>query len=331
VIKKGIHIILFVMCCKIALGQDPQFSQPYASALYLNPALTGDTKLNRVAMTFRNQWTAINNGYMTYMVSFDHYERKINAGFGGYILYDQSGSNGYRVTGLRLNYSYDARIDHWSGIKGGISVGYSLMNINQNDLLFADQIIRGGSVPSVETGLSDQTSYFDIGAGLLYYNKFVWAGVAVNHLSNPNISFNSQVDRLPLKFSVHTGISVWKKYGNWGKELSSINIAFNYKFQDKWDQMDIGAYYNYYPFVIGVWYRGIPLLKSYEPNYTNHESLILLVGLDYKNKFRVGYSYDFTISQLTMSSGGSHELTLVYEWPGNSKRTRKRRIACPKF
>ena len=96
--------------------------------------------------------------------------------------------DGYRVTALRLNYSYDVRIDHWSGIKGGISAGYSLMNINQNDLLFADQIIRGGSIPSVETGFSDQTSYFDIGAGLLYYNKFVWAGFAVNHLTNPNIS-----------------------------------------------------------------------------------------------------------------------------------------------
>ena len=320
-----------MLCCKIALGQDPQFSQPYASALYLNPALTGDTKLNRVAMTFRNQWTAINNGFKSYMLSFDHYERKINAGFGGYILYDQSGSNGYRVTGLRLNYSYDARIDRWSGIKGGISLGYSLMNINQNDLLFADQIIRGGAVPTVETGISDQESYFDVGAGLLYYNKFIWAGVSVNHLSNPNISFTSQVDRLAPKFSFHTGISVWKKYGSWGKELSSINIAFNYKFQDKWDQMDIGAYYNYHPFVVGVWYRGIPLLKSYEPNYTNHESLILLVGLDYKNKFRVGYSYDFTISQLTMSSGGSHELSLIFEWPGNSKRTRNRRIPCPKF
>jgi hypothetical protein len=85
------------------------------------------------------------------------------------------------------------------------------------------------------------------------------------------------------------------------------------------------------PLVFGLWYRGLPLIKSYSEGYSNHESVILLVGLDYKDRFRIGYSYDITISQLSMSSGGSHEISVIFEWPGYSKKSRLRRVACPKF
>lgn len=323
--------MILVVCSKIASGQDPQFSQPYASPLYLNPALTGDTRLNRVSITYRKQWAAIESGFNSYMASFDQYKKKINSGFGGYLLYDQTGMNGFRVTGVTLCYSYDVKIDRWSGIKGGLSLGYSYMNFNKSDLLFADQIIRDGAATSVEENINDHSSYFDMGVGAIYYSNIMWAGMAVSHLNSPNISVTGLTERLPIKYSIHGGAKLWAKRGNWGKELSSIHIVAHYKFQAKWDQLDIGTYLNLNPIVVGLWYRGIPVIKNYDSNYKNHESIILLVGLDYKEKFRIGYSYDITISQLSMSSGGSHEITLTYEWPGNSKKSRLRRVACPKF
>ena len=324
------HIALFLFCAKLLFAQDAQFSQPYAAPLYLNPAFTGDTKENRLSFSYRKQWAKIDNGFTSYIASFDHYKEKMNSGFGAYILYDQAGTSGYRVTGVNFSYSYDARINRWSGIKGGLSLGYSFVKFNENDLLFADQIISGSN-QSIESNLVNQKSYLDMGAGFLYYNKFVWLGVAVNHLNMPNISMMDQIERLPMKFSIHGGFKVWNKRNQWGKEMSSLNLLAHYKFQADWDQLDIGAYFNFLPVIVGVWYRGIPLLKSYSPNYSNHESLILLIGLEYKDRFRIGYSYDFTISELSMSSGGSHEITLIYEWPENSKNSRSRKIACPKF
>ena len=329
--KRLLYIIIVLLCVKTAKGQDPQFSQPYAAPLYLNPAFTGTTEKYRVSFTYRNQWSAIDNGFTSYMASYDQNVKKLNMGFGGYLLYDQSGANGYRVTGINLSYSYDARIDRWSGLKGGVAAGYDFMSFNPNDLLFADQIIRDGAPTSVEQNIGDHTSYLDLAAGVLYYNKFLWAGVSANHLNTPNISMTNQVQRLPMKFSVHAGVNVWNRRGEWGRELSSLNLVVHYKHQAKWDQLDIGAYYNFFPVVIGLWYRGIPLMKSYEQNYSNHESLILLIGLDYKNKFRIGYSYDYTISELSISSGGSHEISIIYEWPSSTKKSRLRRVACPKF
>lgn len=325
------YSFIFLFLAKTGFSQDPQFSQPYASALYLNPALTGDTKKNRLSMTYRNQWSAIENGFSSYIASYDHYNKNKNSGFGGYLLYDQSGMNGYRVTGLSFSYSYDAKIDHWSGIKGGLAIGYSFMGFNQNDLLFADQVIRDGASTSIESNIQDHTSYLDMSAGILYYSRFVWAGMSASHLNTPNISLIDQEQKLPIKFSFHGGVKVWNKRDNKGKEIRSFNLVAHYKSQSNWDQFDFGLYYNYSPIIFGLWYRGIPLLKSYEKDYSNHESLIVMVGLEYNSELRVAYSYDITISKLTMTSGGSHEISVIYEWPKKRKSIHRRRIACPKF
>ena len=53
-------------------GQDPNFSQFFASPLTLNPALTGKFDGDfRLAGNYRNQWPTINNAFTTETVSFD--------------------------------------------------------------------------------------------------------------------------------------------------------------------------------------------------------------------------------------------------------------------
>jgi hypothetical protein len=56
-------------------------------------------------------------------------------------------------------------------------------------------------------------------------------------------------------------------------------------------------------------------IKKYKPGYPNRESLALLVGLEIPDKnFRVGYSYDATISNLKINNTQrSHEVSIVYE------------------
>jgi hypothetical protein len=59
--------------------------------------------------------------------------------------------------------------------------------------------------------------------------------------------------------------------------------------------------------------------------------VILMAGLEVDQQFRVIYSYDITISKLTMRSGGAHEISLQYEWPRKAKNRKHRTIPCPKF
>jgi hypothetical protein len=56
-----------------------------------------------------------------------------------------------------------------------------------------------------------------------------------------------------------------------------------------------------------------------------------MAGIETEHQLRFIYSYDITISKLTMRSGGAHEISLQYEWPRKSKNRKHRIIPCPKF
>ena len=56
----------------------------------------------------------------------------------------------------------------------------------------------------------------------------------------------------------------------------------------------------------------------------------ILVG--YKiEQFSVGYSYDFTINKLLTSTGGAHEIALIYEFTNKRKKRKRHMIPCPEF
>jgi hypothetical protein len=69
----------------------------------------------------------------------------------------------------------------------------------------------------------------------------------------------------------------------------------------------------------------------------NNESIVLLLGfvqLGAKDAINIGYSFDYTISKLGVSSGGAHEFSLVYTWPMRNPRKPPRDkliIPCPDF
>lgn len=119
------------------------------------------------------------------------------------------------------------------------------------------------------------------------------------------------------------------------KVISSFLVATNYKHQQDWDQFDIGTYFSYDPFIFGVWYRGVPF-KPTPGSHLNNESLIAMIGYGYYN-FRVGYSYDITISSLSSPiTAGAHEIAIVWEWHDPQRVTKRRKpsqiyIPCPSF
>jgi hypothetical protein len=117
------------------------------------------------------------------------------------------------------------------------------------------------------------------------------------------------------------------------EHAQNIVLAFNYRSQDKYDQLDLGGYFERAPFYAGLWYRGIPVLKRYDEGYANNDAVAVLVGL-LVNDLRVGYSYDITISRLATHSGGAHEITLGYEIAQSHKKrsaAKRRIVPCAKF
>lgn len=56
-----------------------------------------------------------------------------------------------------------------------------------------------------------------------------------------------------------------------------------------------------------------------------------MVGYETPYQLRLVYSYDVTVSKLTMKSGGAHEISVIYEWPRTGKNRKYRAVPCPKF
>ena len=167
-------------------------------------------------------------------------------------------------------------------------------------------------------------------SGLVYNEKF-WLGAGVDHLLHPNQSLYEEEYSednqalLPTKVQVFGGIRYVVKEQLLRPTPTVLQLAFLYKNQAEYNQLDLGFYWNYEPLVLGVWYRGIPFI-----NHNNiNDAVVLLVG--YKtNRYNIGYSYDFTTSRLITSSGGAHEVSLSFTFSKPDKRKRtKKMVPCP--
>ncbi len=329
--RKLLIYILFLFA-GFASAQHYQFSQFYAAQTYLNPAFTGANTCAKLSMNYRNQWSRVPGGYNTFQLSYDRPIKKINSGLGLMFFNDKAGPGSLKTTQFNLLYAYELRLSKTIVARAGMSPGFTQRSIDYSALTFGDQIARGGAANSVEDVSTGKVVYFDMNIGLLVYTAKAWGGVSFNHLTRPNQSLQGGNSPLPIEIKVHGGYKfLLKEDAANSKEQHSITAAINYKKELKFNQVDIGAFYTKGFFVVGLWYRGIPLYKPFNW-YRNNDALIFLVGLS-TDKLNIGYSFDYTISRLNIANtNGTHEVSLSY--PICSKKKGKKRpilISCPKF
>jgi len=331
---KYILFLIALFIANIATAQDLHFTQFYAAPLNLNPAFTGADICSRVSFSYRNQWPGISKAYKTFMVSGDHYMNKEHLGVGLMVATDEAGSSQLRTTIINPSVAYEMDINRTTTFRFGVQPGIGIRSVNYTKLLFGDQIARGGDVASVENSdIIKSKTYLDANAGFLIFNSAYYFGVSASHLNQPNQSIVGSISKLPIKYNAQGGRTFVISQATTRAPFAgkSVNLAFHFRGQNKFDQLDIGGYYNQYVFTLGMWYRGIPIAKSYKPGYGNSDALAFLIGYK-KDGINIGYSYDLTISKLTMVSNGAHEITVSYQYcPPRKKVKPRRRVACAKF
>lgn len=323
-----------------ASAQDPQFSQFYAAPLYLNPAFAGSNQFSRVGINYRNQWPALDANFTTYSAYFDHYFDWINSGVGVIITRDKEGLAGLSSTSIGGQYAYQLRLTDKLSVRAGTQLAMYYRDLNFGRLTFGDQwnpTTQQFDQPTGEVNTGQGKFFFDVSFGGLLYTSKWWFGYTVNHLNTPNQSVTGEQSKLDMKHSFHGGYKIMLRTGTREKGYNSIGDersltpAFQYKIQGGFQQLDLGMYATLEPIVVGLWYRGLPIDT---PNgFSGTESLVLLLGYSY-DKLSVGYSFDYTLSQLGIASGGAHELTLSYRLNLRDPRrppADKLRIPCPKF
>jgi len=323
-----IYVVLMLLL-QIANAQDPQFSQFFSNPLHLNPALTGNTPGGRLTANYRMQWANIPGAYKTFAFSYDHNLSSSNSGLGLQFIQDNAGSKDLRYTAVSLFYSYTVNLNEKWGMSAGFSSALAQKGTDYRRYIFSDQIVRASSQSA--DALKDQVTYLDIGTGLLVYSSNFFGGASIFHINKPNESLIGAESTVPLKLMIHAGLDYPVEKTAKGKVIRSYTFAASYKAQSKYDQLDIGAYYYRKSLIFGMWFRGIPGLKSYKPGLANNDAVVLLVGHK-KKDFQIGYSYDVTISRLWTDTYGSHEIAITYTHKSKRKtKVSHRKVFCPKF
>jgi type IX secretion system PorP/SprF family membrane protein len=310
------------------LGQDPTFSQFYANSLYLSPSFAGATNEYRFSLNYRDQWPAVPGVFNTYSISFDKALTNFNSGIGVLATYDVAGSGNLSTTNIGLLYSYDFNINKSWHVRPGVNFKFYYLGLDIGKLVFNSQITGSGTSPSVTPPPFDNVADVDFATSVLVYNESTWGGLTIDHLLTPKTSFYGDDATVPVKVNFYGGTQILKKTRLKQKMQDVLSVAINFQKQGKFYQSDLGLYYYKDPLIFGVWYRGIPFATTQAG-----DAIIGLIGIK-TSQLHIGYSYDFTISNLIGSTGGSHEISLVYEFNNLSMGQLKKRIRaipCPEF
>jgi type IX secretion system PorP/SprF family membrane protein len=303
-------------------AQDAEFTQFYANPIYLNPAFAGTFRCPRVSLNYRNQWPSLRDAFVTYSATYDQHVEALSGGVGVMITSDRAGTGALTTNSAALVYSYQLPITRKFSIQAGAQVNYTEKSVDWDQLTFGDQIDprRGFVYTSQEQQTSEPNRFPDFSVGALGFSERFFGGFAVHHLTEPNETVVEDGDSpLPRKYTVHGGAVIPVRVAGVEKGVISPNLM--YRSQGGSNQLNFGLYGTRGPIVGGLWFR---------QNFNNSDAFIALIGF-YMDSFKVGYSYDITVSELSNQSGGAHELSFTLQFGCRKKRVKWRTARCPTF
>jgi type IX secretion system PorP/SprF family membrane protein len=333
--KKYNKITLILLLATLGMqgvkAQDVGFSQFYANPLYLNPAFAGSKVAPRISLAHRSQWPGLVSAFSSYSASYDQYIPDLHGGIGAIVMTDKMGDHGMLNTNM-LGAMYSFRFQVHDDIFINLALQASVVNINLNwdptIMRWPDQIDANcGWINWSSATQPEKTSviYPDFAAGTMVYGPAWYAGFAAHHLSRPSQGFYSE-DRVPIKFTANAGGLInlaeeRRRQSPLGLGVPVISPNMIYQYQGGFHYFNYGLYLDWMPFLVGAWYRH---------GLENPDAFIFMVGAQHDH-FKVGYSYDVTVSELSISVLGSHEITLGILLPVPEQKHKVKAIRCPSF
>jgi len=207
----------------------------------------------------------------------------------------------------------------------GLQGSVTNKSINFGRLKFADQInpTQGFVLPTGEQTPSSSVTYPNFNAGWVMYTSKFYMGFAAHNVNQPNWSFYKNPDEiLPMRLTVHAGGVIPMSRSRFEENNFSPNVLFMK--QRNFTQLNLGFYANKGPLVTGLWFR-----QTFGA-FKNSDAIIMLVGFR-KNRFKFGYSYDFTVSDGRSAIPSSHEISATIDWCVPPGRTPFKPLHCPEF
>lgn len=314
--------LFLVAAVTSSAAQDPVFSQFYAMPLQINPAFAGSSFAPRIGAAYRHQWPGFQNAYRTYGVFYEQSLGQLNSGIGFYLEGDNAGDGILRTSRASALYAYQLMINDGLAIKIGAEAGVIQTSLDWDKLSFPDQIDpingAGGQTGELRPDFTNK-AVIDISAGMLLLSEKFHLGVALKHLNTPDegilLSTLNTALGIPVRYTLHGGFQLTVKEGNKHNAGSFISPNFLFLSQGPFQQLNVGAFASLDAVFAGAWFRH---------TFGNADAAILSAGFR-EGVFKMGLSYDLTLSELSGRTGGSWELTLGLQFDQSEKLRKKRR------
>lgn len=283
--------------------QDPQYTQYMYNMSVVNPAYAGSKEALSIGLLGRKQWVGTTGAPSTYTASI-HSPVGGGLGLGLSLISDSEGP--VNETNAYADVSYTIRTSDESKLAFGLKAGFtfqkigllSLTQVDPNDPLFQENV---------------NETYPNIGAGLYYYTDDYYLGLSVpnflqsRHFDKGDGIISSASENMHAFFtggyvfevseSVKLKPSFMSKFAK-GAPLSvdvSLNMLLNEKFE------------------LGTSYRW-------------DDSVSAMVSFLVNDSLRLGYAYDYTLSNLGQFNSGSHEIILLFDFKFNNNSVRSPRF-----
>lgn len=293
--KKHTGILIFVLVSVISYSQqDPHFSQYMYNLAGINPGYAGSNDRICLSGATKQQWVGFPGKPAIALFNANAPVKPfgINSGVGLSILSDNYAFN--NDLGLSASYAYRLGIG-----AGTLGIGLNLGLYNQ--ALSAKWYLPDGlefQPPAQDPSIpkeSESKIAFDMGFGLFYNTDKLYFGISTTHLNKPKIKYETANPYLARHFYAVAGYRF-----QLANPLFEIMPSAIFRTDLRTNSFDISGLLRYNKkFWGGVSYRA-------------GDALIGILGFELFNGVRIGYSYDFTTSEIGNYSSGSHEFSLGY-------------------
>lgn len=268
--------------------QEPQYTQYMLNEMAINPAVAGKDSYTDVRSNNRYQWVGITDAPRTYMLTLSAPFKKRNMGIGANIYTDIVGPT--RRVGISLAYAYHIKLTQKTRMSLGLSAGIQQWGIDGHKLVLHDE---GDNHLLIQY---QTRTVPDLGAGIYVHNDTWYLGFSAPQL-------------------YQSPIRLYKGVNNKGTLVTHLllNGAYKFKLSDDF-KLEPSVMVKYAKPAPVKFDGGLRLIYQEQiwlgASYRHNDAFTALIGFMYKNYLMIGYSYDFTTTNIRKYSTGTHELML---------------------
>jgi len=292
-IKNLFNLSLLLLCYIASAQQDSQYTQYMYNMSILNPAYAiDDGDAINLGGLYRAQWVGSVGGPTT-GTFFGHAAFGKNVEGGLSIIHDQIGDV-VKETNVYADFAYVLSLNENHKLSFGLKAGATFFSTNFNGFVYSDVLPD----PAFANNLS--RTFPNIGTGTYYFGEKYYIG-----FSAPNLLTSKHLER--QEGIVRTG-----------SEAIHCFLTGGYVFT-------LNDHLKLKPAFMTKAVSGAPLSIDFTTNilinnvfeagvgYRFGDSMSGLVNFRVTQTLRVGYAYDYTLSNLGRFNSGSHEIILLFD------------------